>query len=58
MPKEHNYKGFIIKNYPYKSEPRWVISNADGTKNEKFKSPQRTLKEAKQTIDNTYQDKI
>jgi hypothetical protein len=57
MSKEHNYKGFTIKNYPYKSEPRWFISNEDGSKNEKFKSPQATLKEAKETIDNTCKDR-
>lgn len=57
MSKEYNYKGFIIKNHPYRSEPRWFISNEDGSKNEKFKTPQRTLKEAKETVDNTCKDR-
>lgn len=52
MSKEYNYNGYIIKNVPYsKSEPRWFITNKDGSKNDLFKYPQSTLREAKEYLD-------
>lgn len=57
MSKEYNYKGFIIQNVPYRSEARWFVTNEDGSKNEKFKYPQKTLKEAKAKIDNIFNPK-
>lgn len=50
MAKQYNYKGKIIKNSPYGSEARWFITNEDGSKNNRFNYPERTLKEAKQSI--------
>ena len=51
MSKKYEYKGKIIENIPYGSEARWFITNEDGSKDAKFKYPERTLKEAKKAID-------
>ena len=51
MNKKYEYKGKIIENIPYNSEARWFITNKDGSKDIKFKYPERTLKEAKKSID-------
>jgi hypothetical protein len=56
MSKKYIYKGKLIENVPYKSEARWFITNEDGSKDERFKYPQGTLKEAKEYVDKVVEE--
>lgn len=56
MSKQHLYKGKLIENIPYRSEPRWFIFEEDGKTRAKYKSgieiyPCGTLKECKELLD-------
>jgi len=49
MKGQCEYKGKIIKNIPYNSEPRWFVFEQNGEKTRDY--PFGTLKEAKQCVD-------
>jgi len=62
MSKQYKYKGKVIENIPYGSEPRWFICEEDGSRSVYNSGsaiyPLDTLKEAKLVIDTIVKEEV